>query len=99
MSEDMKTRIDKTYQRDVIFAFGFVVVLWFVILFVLIGISGIVGAGNIKTVLIGAAGLVLLFNTAAIVAMVRHYAHDKDAIYRIDLMHYDAMLAARKRGA
>ncbi len=95
MAQDMESRIEKTYRGDVLFASMFVAVLWLVILFVLWSVGGLVGGGAIRTVLIGSAGMVLLFNTAAIAAMVRHYAHDKDAIYRIDLMHYDEMQAAK----
>jgi hypothetical protein len=34
--------------------------------------------------------VLLLFNTASIVAMTRHYAADKDHIYGIDIKHLDA---------
>lgn len=36
------------------------------------------------------AAVVLIFNTAAIVAMVRHYQSDKDFIYGLDIKHTDA---------
>jgi hypothetical protein len=35
--------------------------------------------------------LVLLFNTAAIVAMIVHYSHDKENIYSLDLRYLDLM--------
>jgi hypothetical protein len=38
---------------------------------------------------------VLLFNTAAIAAMVKHYREDKAFIYGLDLKNLDAM---RRRG-
>ncbi|WP_417728210.1 hypothetical protein [Roseovarius sp.] len=98
MAQDITSRIETTYRKDVIFALGFVGVLWLVVLFVLFSIGSHVGGGGIQMVLIVSAALVLLFNTAAIIAMVRHYAHDKDAIYRIDIMHYDEMQAAKRKG-
>jgi hypothetical protein len=37
-----------------------------------------------------AAAIVLLYNTASIVAMLRHYHDDKGHIYPIDIHHLDA---------
>jgi hypothetical protein len=37
-----------------------------------------------------AAAAVLIFNTAAILAMVRIYRVDKDFIYGLDIRHSDA---------
>lgn len=35
-------------------------------------------------------GLVLLFNTAAIIAMISHYSKDKQHIYGLDIHYLDA---------
>ena len=43
---------------------------------------------------IGAAAI-LIFNTASIRAMVKHYEEDKEFIYSLDIEHLDAM---RQRG-
>jgi len=97
MITNMNARINRMFMIDAIFAFGFVGVLWCVVLFVFLHIGSIVGEGAVKTVLMIAGGLVLFFNTAAIVAMVRHYSHEKKIIYEIDILHLDEMRAARKR--
>jgi len=34
--------------------------------------------------------LLLLFNTASITAMIRHYGNDKEHIYGVDIRHLDA---------
>jgi len=84
-------RIDKMHGQDRLGALGFVVVLWIVILFVMIKIWPYVTDGTIRTILLVSGGLVLLFNTASIVAMLRHYAGDKHFIYGLDLKHLDEM--------
>jgi len=35
--------------------------------------------------------MVLLFNTAAILAMVNHYKHDKTYIYSLDIRHLEKL--------
>ena len=98
MSEDMKIRIERMFAGDRLFAWAFVVVLWAVVLFVFVQIYAIIGGGPIATVLIIAGALVLLFNTAAIAAMIRHYSHEKSFIYGLDIRHLDEMRTAKKRG-
>jgi len=46
-------------------------------------------------VLFFAAGLVAVFNTASIAAMIRHYRHEKARIYGLDIEHLDALREAR----
>lgn len=87
----LETRIDRMHRRDRIGAMAFVVVLWFVVLFVLWSIWPNITNGAIRTILcICGAGLLVL-NTAAILAMLRHYESDKHFIYSLDLMHLDEM--------
>ncbi|MGF7160573.1 hypothetical protein FHS85_002204 [Rhodoligotrophos appendicifer] len=88
-------RINGMHSRDRMGAIAFVVVLWFVVLYVLYQIWPVVTNPAIQWILLGAGSLVLLFNTAAIVAMLRHYEGDKHFIYALDLKHLDE---ARRRG-
>jgi len=44
--------------------------------------------------MIGGAA-VLLFNTASMGALVRHYKEDKDFIYGLDIKHLDEMRGKR----
>jgi hypothetical protein len=44
--------------------------------------------------LIGGA-LVLIYNTAAIMAMLRHYREDRDFMYGLDIQFMDAAKAAK----
>jgi protein-S-isoprenylcysteine O-methyltransferase Ste14 len=90
-------RIHRMHQRDRIGAIAFVVVLWVTILFVLFSVWPAIGNEAIRAILVVAGGLVLAFNTAAIVAMLRHYHGDKVFIYSLDIMHLDEMRRRRRR--
>ncbi len=90
------SRIDRMHQRDRMGALAFVAGLWVAVLFTLISIWPLIGNGGIRMVLAVAAAAVLAFNTAAIVAMLRHYNDDKSFIYGLDIMHLDEM-RRRKR--
>ena len=87
----LEERIDRMHGRDRLGAIAFVVVLWIVILFVMASIWSNVANGGIRAILVIAGGLVLIFNTASIVAMLRHYVHDKHFIYGLDIKHLDEM--------
>lgn len=88
---DLSQRIETMYRRDVLVAWAFVVGLWFVMLFVAIATWSIAPDGGARTVLMIGGAIVLVFNTAAIAAMVKHYKEDKDFIYTLDLKHLDEM--------
>lgn len=90
MASDLQSRIDAMYSRDRIFAWGFVATLWVTVLFVLLAVQSYIPDGTITVVCWIAAAVLLLFNTASIGAMVRHYGHDKTHIYGTDIKHLDA---------
>lgn len=93
-ARSLDARIDRMHQGDRRGALAFVIGLWLTILFALFTMWPLIGDGTIRIVLAIAAVLVLAFNTAAIVAMLRHYADDKSFIYGLDIKHLDEM---RKR--
>jgi hypothetical protein len=90
-SAALDARIDKMHGRDRLGAIAFVVFLWIVILFVLASIWPNITNMTLRAILVTAAALVLLFNTASIIAMLRHYVSDKHFIYGLDLKHLDEM--------
>lgn len=96
MSDDMQTRIEVMFRGDKTFALGFVAVLWAVLLFVFFSVRSTIGGGAIINVLVVAGALVLLFNTAAIIAMIRQYAAERDFIYGLDIRHLDEMKRAKR---
>jgi hypothetical protein len=93
-ARSIDARIDRMHQRDRKGALAFVIGLWITMLFALFTVWPLIGDGMIRIVLAISAILVLAFNTAAIVAMLRHYNDDKAFIYGLDIMHLDEM---RKR--
>ncbi|AOF93894.1 hypothetical protein [Sinorhizobium sp. RAC02] len=91
-------RIDQMHARDRASLIVFVVVLWCTMLFALFIVWPFISVPAIRIILAVFCALVLLFNTAAIVAMLRHYVEDKEFIYGLDLKHLDEMRARRRGG-
>jgi TM2 domain-containing membrane protein YozV len=88
-SAELSGRINAMYARDRAWAWGFVIALWLVVIFVLL--SSIPYASSGVNVAAWIAAIVLLiFNTASIAAMVRHYSQDRARIYGLDIRHLDA---------
>ena len=83
------------FSGDRIWAYGAVAVLWAVYGFVFYEISANASAENVMLALGISGGLVLLFCTASIVAMINHYAEDKEHIYGLDIYYLDEMKKAR----
>lgn len=92
---DLNQRIEDMYRKDVRGAWTLVILLWITILFVLIMSWPYIPDMGVKIISLLSAFAVLIFNTASILAMVRHYAEDKHFIYGLDIKHLDA--AAKDR--
>ncbi len=91
MTENLAKRIDAMYRNDTIWGYGFVVGLWMAYLYVFFAI-GMVNTDNSITIALFIGGaMVLVYNTASMIAMVRHYGEDKEFIYSIDIRHLDEM--------
>ncbi len=90
ISTPLEKRIDTMFARDRAWAAGVVIVLWVTVLFVMFAVRGLMQDPAIELVCWIGAGLLLLFNTASIIAMVRHYGQDKAHIYGVDIRHLDA---------
>lgn len=88
-------RIERMFAADRRWAIGAVAVLWCLYAFTywLLHASR-ADAGVLFSLAVG-GGLVLLFNTASIVAMILHYARDKDHIYKLDIYYLDEMKRAK----
>lgn len=90
MAGDMQSRIDATFRRDKMWAYGFVVVLWATLAFVFFSINPLIPDDTMRVVIAISAVILGLFNTASITAMISHYSHDKNFIYELDIRHLDA---------
>ncbi|MEW6439037.1 MAG: hypothetical protein AB1508_17910 [Pseudomonadota bacterium] len=89
-NQRLLSRIESMFSRDRLTAIGFVLALWFVIFFVLLGVHSYINNRAAEIVCWIAAFLLVLFNTTSITAMIRHYSHDKYHIYSVDIRHLDA---------
>lgn len=78
-------------STDRLWAFGAVIVLWATYFFVFWEVYQSAHNENVIAALAVSGALVLLFNSAAIIAMIAHYSHDKETIYGLDIRYLDAM--------
>src|SRR5262245_12654132 len=88
-------RIQSMFAGDRLWAYGLIVALWALYAFVLFTMMPNLKEANILRALSVAGGMVLLFNTASIMAMISHYSHDKEHIYGLDLHYLDIMKAGK----
>ncbi|MED5510306.1 MAG: hypothetical protein VX841_08430 [Pseudomonadota bacterium] len=95
MNNNLKKRIQNMYVRDCIMAWSDIILIWLAVGFVLISILNIVDDPIIQWVLIISSGFLVLFNTASVGSMTRHYAEDKAFIYGLDIKHLDENRAAK----
>ena len=88
-------RVQEMFSADRIWAFGAICVLWCIYAFTFWEIATSQSLHGVLPALALAGGLVLLFNTASIVAMILHYSQDKENIYRLDIYYLDEMKRAK----
>ena len=67
-----------------------VAALWLTVFFVMLAVRGFMPSAEVEIVCWIGAAVLLLFNTASIVAMICHYGQDKAHIYAVDIRHLDA---------
>ena len=79
------------FSGDRTWAFVAVIVLWTLYGFVFWRLTQTAPADGVLQALAVAGGLVLLFNSASIIAMIKHYAEDKEHIYGLDIHYLDEM--------
>lgn len=92
---DLQRRIGAMHRRDMSVAWAFVIGLWFAIFFVAIATWHLAPNGVARTLLLCAGVVILVFNTAAILAMLRHYREDRDFMYGLDIKFLDASREGR----
>ncbi|MCV2866735.1 hypothetical protein [Defluviimonas sp. WL0075] len=92
---NLTSRIEKMHRRDVTVAWAFVIGLWFSMGFVAWATWSLAPSGATRIVLLIGGATVLIFNTAAIMAMLRHYREDRDFMYGLDIKFLDAARAAK----
>ena len=98
MDGELRTRIERMFSYDRLFAWVMVFLLWLTTLYVVFAVDHYVTEKTLSAVLYISALAVLIFNTASIIAMVSHYRDDKDHIYGLDIRHLDEQRHARTNG-
>jgi hypothetical protein len=86
---DLDQRIEAMHRRDVKVAWAFVIGLWFAIIFVAWATWDLAPDTMARNLLLVGGAIVLIFNTAAILAMLRHYREDRDFMYGLDIKFLD----------
>lgn len=89
MDPSMSARMEQMFSRDRVTALVLVVLLWLCIAFVYMAVDHFVTDRGIQVALAISASALLVFNTASIVAMIRHFRDDRDHIYGLDIRHLD----------
>ena len=92
---DLDLRIEAMHRRDVLIAWGFVAGLWLAMIFVAWATWSLAPNGTVRVMLMIAGAIILLFNTAAILAMLRHYREDRNFMYGLDIKFLDEARARK----
>ena len=93
---DLDQRIGAMHRNDVRVAWGFVLGLWCAVIFVAIATWGLAPNALLRVLLLIAGAVILVFNTAAILAMLRHYRDDRDFMYGLDIKFLDEARSAKR---
>ena len=83
------------HKRDVQVAWAFVVGLWFSMIFVAYATWDLAPDSMARNLLLVGGAIVLVFNTAAILAMLRHYREDRNFMYGLDIKFSDEARSRR----
>ena len=89
-------RIAAMFRGDRAWSIFAIAVLWLTILFVFFETLPYADSAGVVVALVIGGGLVLLFNTASIAAMLKHYSEDKEHIYGLDIHYLDEMNKAKR---
>ena len=95
---DLNQRIEAMHRRDTLVAWAFVIGLWFAVTFVAIATWDLAPNSTARTLLLIGGAIVLIFNTAAILAMLRHYREDRDFMYGLDIKFLDEARGLKSAG-
>lgn len=93
---NLDERIETMHKRDVTIAWAFVIGLWLAVIFVAVATWSLAPSSGARIVLLIGGAIILVFNTAAIMAMLKHYREDRDFMYGLDIKFLDAARSAKR---
>lgn len=94
--QSVLNQINQLYQRDLVMASAFVVGLLIVLPFIVIAVWSVMPGPATRALLVAAALVLLIYNVASMLYLVRNYRRDKDFIYRRDVAHLRELKTARR---
>ncbi len=92
----VRAQMTSLYQRDLAMATVFVVGLLVVLPFMVIALWSVMPDAGTKVLLVAAALVLLIYNIASMLSLVRNYRRDKDFIYRRDVAHLRELKVAKR---
>jgi hypothetical protein len=90
-------RIASMFSGDRFWSYASLVLLWLLYAFVFIKVLPYIGSEQELWLLIVGGFLVLLFNTASVIAMVSHLSEVREEVYGLDLRYLDAANAQSQK--
>jgi hypothetical protein len=91
--ERVRRQMNAMYTRDRAMAWAFIVALTVVMVFMFLALWSSMPSNGVRVVLLGAGAVLLVYNIAAMLRMIRNFTDDRDFVYRRDVAH------ARERAA
>jgi hypothetical protein len=92
----VRRQMDMLYHRDRWMALTFIVLLALVQPFIFVAMWSVAPGNGTRAVLIVAGSVLVAYNVASMVKLVRNYHRDRDFIYRRDVIHMAELRAARQ---
>ena len=89
-------QMESLHKRDLAMAIAFVVGLLVVLPFLIIVLWSVMPDAGTKVLLVVAVVVLLIYNVASMLALVRNYRRDKNFIYRRDVAHLRELRVARR---
>lgn len=99
LDPQLERRMERMFGRDRAMSLSMLLGLWLTLGYVYFAVPHGFLATPVGLVLTVAGALVLLFNSASVIAMLRHYREDRDHIYGIDIYHLDEHRARTRKAA
>ena len=89
-------RIAGMFAGDRFWSYAALVLLWLLYAFVFVEVKPYIATEAEFWLLVVGGFLVLLFNTASVIAMISHLSEVRDEVYGLDLHYLDAANAKQK---
>jgi uncharacterized membrane protein len=96
MDSKLQARIDAMLSRDIAVGISFAAAMWITLVFTLIITARVVDDVAVVLVMAAAAVVLGIFNTLSLLSLIRRYRHERQHVYGEDLIHLDAMRAAKQ---